>query len=282
MATLVSVNVGLPRNVEWQHRTVYTGAWKEPVAGPRMVRRLNVDGDGQGDLGGHGGENRAVLVYQLDSYRHWATRSGGTICARLSGREPHRRRIARRRGVHRRPVPDRRRGLGGHPAAGHLLPRGMRIGEPRMAALLVAHRRPGFYCRVITEGHVRGRPRHRQDRRRARKVSVAEIDALLYLPGHPRDALDRARRIPALSPGWQMSLQALAEQAQNSAASTGNPGSPPPPGPAPAWTGFRPLQVRDVHEECCSVRVADPRRSRRGAGCRNGFPANRSPCGCPP
>ena len=62
MATLVSVNVGLPKDVQWNGRTVYTGAWKAPVTGPRMVRRLNVDGDGQGDLGGHGGENRAVLV----------------------------------------------------------------------------------------------------------------------------------------------------------------------------------------------------------------------------
>src|SRR4051794_7205267 len=76
MATLVSVNVGKPKDVAWNARTVFTGAWKEPVSGPRMVRRLNVDGDGQGDLGGHGGENRAVLVYQLDSYRHWAAEFG--------------------------------------------------------------------------------------------------------------------------------------------------------------------------------------------------------------
>ena len=72
MATLVSVNVGLPKDVAWNGRTVYTGVWKQPVRGPRMVRRLNVDGDGQGDLGGHGGEHRAVLVYQLDSYRYWS------------------------------------------------------------------------------------------------------------------------------------------------------------------------------------------------------------------
>lgn len=72
MAILASVNVGMPRDVTWNRRTVYTGAWKQPVSGPRMVRRLNVDGDGQGDLAGHGGENRAVLVYQVDSYQHWA------------------------------------------------------------------------------------------------------------------------------------------------------------------------------------------------------------------
>ena len=76
MPTLISVNVGLPRDVEWQGRTVHTGVWKSPVVGPRMVRPLNIDGDGQGDLAGHGGEQRAVLVYQLDSYRYWAKELG--------------------------------------------------------------------------------------------------------------------------------------------------------------------------------------------------------------
>jgi MOSC domain-containing protein YiiM len=70
-ARLVSVNVGLPRDVDWRGRTVHTGIWKHPVAGPRVVRTLNIDGDGQGDLAGHGGPHRAVLVYQLDSYEHW-------------------------------------------------------------------------------------------------------------------------------------------------------------------------------------------------------------------
>ncbi len=68
---ILSVNVGMPRDVEWEGRTVHTGIWKDPVAGRRMVRRLNVDGDGQGDLSGHGGVNRAVFVYQIESYRYW-------------------------------------------------------------------------------------------------------------------------------------------------------------------------------------------------------------------
>jgi MOSC domain-containing protein YiiM len=56
--------------------TVHTGVWKHPVAGPRMARRLNLDGDGQGDLAGHGGEYRAVLVYQIESYRYWQEQLG--------------------------------------------------------------------------------------------------------------------------------------------------------------------------------------------------------------
>jgi hypothetical protein len=69
--TLLSLNVGLPRDVEWDGRTVHTGIWKHPVEGRRVVRHLNVDGDGQGDREGHGGVNRAVFVYQIGSYRYW-------------------------------------------------------------------------------------------------------------------------------------------------------------------------------------------------------------------
>ena len=69
--SLLSVNVGLPQDVAWHGKTVHTAVWKRPVQGPALVRRLNIDGDGQGDLAGHGGEHRAVFVYQIDSYRYW-------------------------------------------------------------------------------------------------------------------------------------------------------------------------------------------------------------------
>ena len=69
--SLLSVNVGLPQDVTWRGRTVHTAVWKRPVEGSRMVRRLNIDGDGQGDLAGHGGEHRAVFVYQVESYQYW-------------------------------------------------------------------------------------------------------------------------------------------------------------------------------------------------------------------
>jgi hypothetical protein len=76
VGALLSVNVGLPKEVSWQGRTVFTGVFKESVSGPRRVGRLNVDGDGQGDLAGHGGEQRAVFVYQIDSYRYWERELG--------------------------------------------------------------------------------------------------------------------------------------------------------------------------------------------------------------
>src|SRR3954469_20052107 len=71
VARLLSVNVGLPRDIEWKGRTVHTGIWKDAVPGRCRVGRLNLEGDGQGDLAGHGGEQRAVFVYQIESYRYW-------------------------------------------------------------------------------------------------------------------------------------------------------------------------------------------------------------------
>ena len=256
MATLTSVNVGMPRDVEWNQRTVYTGAWKQPVTGPRMVRRLNVDGDGQGDLGGHGGENRAVLVYQLDSYRHWArVFDRDDLAPGLLGEN-----------LTVDGLPDDEVCIGDRYRIGQAVlevtqPRvtcyraGMRIGEPRMAALLVSHGRPGFYCRVITEGEVEAGQEIVKISSGPESVSVAEIDALLYLPGHPRDALQRALRIPALSAGWQTSLRSLAEQDEHPAGSAGNVGLTAAAGsPPPAWTGFRTLKISAVHDENRQVR----------------------------
>src|ERR1044072_1330747 len=71
MARLLSVNVGLPREIQWRGRTGHTAIWENGAQGRRRGGRLNLDGDGQGDLAGHGGEQRAVFVYQIESYRHW-------------------------------------------------------------------------------------------------------------------------------------------------------------------------------------------------------------------
>ncbi len=71
MSQVVSVNVGLPADVEWHGKIVRTAIWKRPVNGRVMARRINLDGDGQGDRHGHGGVHRAVMVYQVASYRYW-------------------------------------------------------------------------------------------------------------------------------------------------------------------------------------------------------------------
>ena len=243
---VVSVNVGMPENHPWQGRTVFTGAWKHPVSGPVMVRRLNIDGDGQGDTQGHGGEQRAVLVYQIQSYRHWERHFGrhdfgyGQFGENLTIDG----------------LPDNEVCIGDRYRIGEAefevtQPRvtcyrvGMRLGEPELPALLVSHHRPGFYMRVLSEGRIQAGDRIVKTRTGPHALTVDDTDALLYLPGRDAHKLRAAMRIPALSPGWQQSFRQLLESEP-----TGGQASE---GSAPAWTGFRPLTVSDVRQESGDV-----------------------------
>jgi ferredoxin-NADP reductase/MOSC domain-containing protein YiiM/ferredoxin len=255
--TLLSVNVGMPKDVSWQGKTVFTGVFKDPVSGPRRVRKLNVDGDGQGDLAGHGGEQRAVFVYQIDSYRHWERELGRSDFVYGQFGENF---TVDGLGDDEVCIGDRYR-------IGTALfevsqPRvtcyrvGIRMNDPRIPALLVSHRRPGFYFRVLEEGEVQGGDEILKVADGPEQMPVAEVDGLLYLPGHPRQQLLRALRIPALSPGWQASFRALLDGQPGD----GNAGlaltSPPP-----AWPGFRRLTVASIDRESdavISIRLEDP------------------------
>jgi ferredoxin-NADP reductase/ferredoxin len=117
------------------------------------------------------------------------------------------------------------------------------MNEPEMAALVVKHGRPGFYFRVLEEGEVEAGDEITQVASGPERMSVSEIDALLYKPGHPRDQLERALRIPVLSVGWRRSLEALLTQEREGGATTGNAGLGAVSGPPPAWRGFRPLRI---------------------------------------
>ncbi|MCV7400056.1 MOSC domain-containing protein [Mycobacterium fragae] len=248
MATLVSVNVGMPKDVQWRGRTVYTGIWKTPVDGPVMARRLNLDGDGQGDLAGHGGEQRAVMVYQVESYDYWKTYlnrddlqpgdfgENFTVTGLADGEVC---------------IGDRYRI--GDAEFEVTQPRvtcfrvGMRLGEPEMPNLLVSHHRPGFYFRVITEGEVRAGDGIVRTRRGRHELSVADVDALLYLPDRNAEQLRKVVEVPALSPGWQQSFQDMLASATGAAATA------PPVAVEPGWRGFRPLRVSAVRRESPTV-----------------------------
>lgn len=255
MARLLSVNVGLPRDVAWQGRTVRSGIWKTAVDGPRMVRRLNIDGDGQGDLAGHGGEHRAVMVYQIDSYRYWERHFGATSYPFGQFGENFTVEGLADADVQ---IGDRYR-IGG--ALFEVTqPRvtcyrvGIRMNEPEMAALLVKHRRPGFYLRVIEEGEVTANDEIITVARQPQSMSVLQIDSLLYMPGHPRDQLEGALRLPALSAGWRRSFEALLVQQSNGGAASGNAGLAGVSVAPPAWRGFRPFRVsRKVRESATVV-----------------------------
>jgi ferredoxin-NADP reductase/MOSC domain-containing protein YiiM len=257
VGTLMAVNVGMPKDVPWQGKMVFTGVFKESVTGPRRVRKLNVDGDGQGDLAGHGGEQRAVFVYQIDSYRYWERELGRSDFVYGQFGE----------NFTVEGLSDDAVCIGDRYQIGTAVfevtqPRvtcyrvGLRMNDPRIPALLVSHHRPGFYFRVLEEGEVQAGDEIIKLAAGSEQMTVVETDALLYLPGHPRQQLLRALRIPALSPGWQASFRALLEGEPGS----GNAGlavtSPPP-----AWPGFRRLAVTGVDRESdsvISIRLEDP------------------------
>src|ERR1051326_5322287 len=178
MPQLLSVNVGLPRDVTWNGKTVRTAVWKSSVRGRRMVRKLNIDGDGQGDLAGHGGEHRAVFVYQMDSYHYWE---------RFLGRNDF---IFGQFGENFTVdgLADSEVCIGDRYRIGDAIfevsqPRvtcyriGIRMNEPRMAALLVAHHRPGLYFRVLQEGEVGAGDAILKIADGPERITVAEIDA---------------------------------------------------------------------------------------------------------
>ena len=249
MPRLLSVNVGLPRDIAWKGRTVHTAIWKEPVSGRCRVGRLNLDGDGQGDIAGHGGEQRAVFAYQIESYRYWQEQLKRTDFVRGQFGE----------NFTIEGLPDDAVCIGDRYRIGSALfevtqPRvtcyrvGIRMNEPRMPALLTSSGRPGFYCRVLHPGEVGAGDDIVKEGEAAERMTVAEINALLYSPAHPRDRLERALRIEALSPGWRASFQALL-QSQTVSAGQGNAGLAPAAAAHPAPPGFRPLAVTTIERE---------------------------------
>jgi ferredoxin-NADP reductase/MOSC domain-containing protein YiiM len=236
---LLSLNVGVPREVEWEGKTVRTAIWKEPVAGPRMVRRINIDGDDQADRLAHGGEHRAVFVYQIDSYRYWERELGrddftyGQFGENFTVEG----------------LADDEVCIGDRYRVGGALfevtqPRvtcyrvGIRMANPAMPSLLVAHHRPGFYLRVLEEGEVQAGDAIVKVADGPERLTIAQVDALLYLPGKSRDLLERALRVPALSEGWKGSFRELLAK---------------PDAVAPAWPGFRPLRVAEIRRESATV-----------------------------
>jgi len=218
-----------------------------------MVRRLNIQGDAQADLTGHGGEHRAVFVYQMDSYHYWE---------RFLGRDDFTfGQFGENFTVEG--LPDNEVCIGDRYRIGGAefevtQPRvtcyrvGIRMNEPRMPALLVANRRPGFYFRVLQEGEVGAGDDIAKITDGPERMSVAEVDALLYLPGQTSEQLQRALQIPALSKGWQSSFEAMLQQDLSSKTAVGNPGLANEE-QAPAWPGFRQMRVARIRKESDNV-----------------------------
>ena len=253
MARLISVNVGRPRVVPWNGQLVRTAIWKSPVGGRIRAGTLNLAGDGQADLEGHGGEQRAVMVYQADSYRYWSELLGRSDLLPGSFGE----------NFTVEGLPDNQVCVGDRFRIGGAVfevsqPRvtcyklGLKLGEPRMPALVVAHGRPGFYLRVIEEGEVGAGDAIEKIADGPEGLTVAQVDGLLYGPNHPVEDVRRALRIPALSPGWQWSMREMLKAADDGR-SSGNAGLSGATLPL-AWQGFRRLRVTGTRNEGESVK----------------------------
>jgi len=249
---LLSVNVGQPRTITWRGQQVHTAIWKEPVPGNRRVHRLNITGDAQADLVGHGGEHRAVFVYQLDSYRYWEQQLGRSLSEfgqfgenfTIDG------------------LSDDEVCIGDRYAIGSALfevtqPRvtcykvGIRLDNPRMPALLTGHGRPGFYLRVLEEGEVGAGDSIVRVSTGLHGLSVRRVSDLLYTADHDDRVLRLALENPALSEGWKWSFRQLLEQ--HSRGATGNSGLSPLSGEPPAYAGFRNFRIVQAEPETASV-----------------------------
>jgi ferredoxin-NADP reductase/MOSC domain-containing protein YiiM len=199
------------------------------------------------------GRPRAAFVYQIESYRYWQEQLKrtdfvhGQFCENFTIEG----------------LPDDAVCIGDRYQIGSALfeitqPRvtcyrvGIRMNEPRMPALLTSSGRPGFYFRVLSEGEVGAGDDIVKVGEANERMTVAEINALLYSPDHAPDRLERALRIEALSLGWRASFEALL-RSQTSGAASGNAGLAPAAAAHPAAPGFAPLAVAAIAQESADV-----------------------------
>lgn len=239
---LVSLNASEPIEIPTASGSVRTGIFKRPVDGARMLRRLNLDGDGQADLRAHGGPNRAVYVYALEAYAFWRGELGrddlepGAFGENFTveGLVDHEVRIGDRFAI-------------GSAVVEVSQPRspcfklGVRLEDPQMPSRIVAASRPGFYLRVLEEGTVEAGNVFERVRREEGSLSVAVVNDLYWRDHADPERLARASAIEALSEGWRIGFSELARASTRAEA-------------GPAWEGFRPFVIARAVCESGAVR----------------------------
>jgi MOSC domain-containing protein YiiM len=204
---LVSVNVGLPREVTWQGQSVTTGIYKQPVEGRVILRKLNLEGDRQADLSVHGGANKAVYCYPLEHYEYWKRELPGRNLPPAIFGENFTTDGLLEDSVH----------LGDRLSVGTAevvvtQPRlpcyklGVRFGSDDMVKRFLASGRTGFYLAVTREGEVGAGDPIEVIARDQAAVPVSEI-VRLYIAKRYDDGdvamLQRALRVAALPEGWK-------------------------------------------------------------------------------
>lgn len=201
---LISVNVGLPREVTWKGRTVSTGIFKEPVSERVRVRELNLDGDGQADLTVHGGVDKAVYVYPFEHYDYWRTELPDTELTlgifgenfTVTGFKEEELNIGDRFQI-------------GTVELMVTQPRlpcyklGIRFGRPDMVKRFLASRRTGFYFRVLQEGEVVAGDTLELVSQDTNKITVSDITRLYVREQNDPELLHRAAHLAALPASWR-------------------------------------------------------------------------------
>ena len=212
---LVSVNVSLPREITVKGKTVRTGIFKEAVARRLRVDTLNIDGDRQADLIGHGGPFRAVLVYSLENYAYWEQELGQsgfefghfgenfTVDGMLEG------------DVHVGDV--FRIGTALFQVTQPRVPcykLAIKVGIENFYSRILESGRPGFYCCVLEEGEVGAGDAIERVRLDPVGLTVRQVSHLLYFDKDDLEGARTALRIEALSPGWRQSFEKRLAKAQ--------------------------------------------------------------------
>ena len=205
-AQLVSVNVGLPRDVPWKNLEVSTGIFKEPVAGRIAVRKLNLDGDRQADLSAHGGPNKAVYAYPSEHYPFWKKELARDDLSWAGFGE----------NLTTEGLSEETLCIGDRLRIGSALlvvtqPRipcfklAIRIGRDDILKRFLASGRSGFYFAVMEEGDLAAGDQIQIEHRDPEKVSVADINRLFTARDDGRLA-QRAIRVDALPESWRVWL----------------------------------------------------------------------------
>jgi MOSC domain-containing protein YiiM len=200
MAEVLSVNVGLPRTVEWHGRQVQTGIWKVPVAGRVAVRGVNLDGDGQADRRVHGGPDKAVYAYASEDYGWWADELGAPVATATFGENLTVRGLALDDLV-----------IGSRWRVGTVVlqvtqPRlpcfklGIRMGDAAFVDRFDDARRYGAYFRIVEEGDLGAGDQFDALPSRPEGITVGELGRSTHGASH--EFLVRVRDDPDVPEGW--------------------------------------------------------------------------------
>jgi MOSC domain-containing protein YiiM len=212
VSKIISVNVGLPRNVTWHGQAVTTGIFKEPVARRVFLRKLDLDGDRQADLTVHGGEYKAVYCYPSEHYAYWRQElSGYNLTAGNFGEN------FTTEGLLEDTVHLGDRFSVGAAAVVVTQPRlpcyklGIRFQSDAMVKRFLASKRSGFYLAVTREGEVGAGDEIKEVSRDSNRVSISEI-IRLYLAKEYQDAdmevVRRALQVPSFPESWKEEFRA--------------------------------------------------------------------------